>query len=148
MLPIKTVLYPTDFSDCAEYAFQLACSLAGDYGARLVVAHVCVPPMAAFEVGPVPVIPVEDRPALEARLEQLRRFDDSVPVECLLREGDPPTEILRLAREESCDLIVMGTHGRSGFRRLLMGSVAEEVLRKAPCPVVTVKHPPAEPVGQ
>jgi nucleotide-binding universal stress UspA family protein len=65
----------------------------------------------------------------------------SVLVERRLEEGDPIGEILRAAAEVPCDLIVMGTHGRTGLARLLMGSVAEEVVRKAPCPVVTVKTP-------
>jgi nucleotide-binding universal stress UspA family protein len=59
-----------------------------------------------------------------------------------LEAGDPATEILRVAREVPCDLIVLGTHGRTGLTRLVLGSVAEEVLRKAPCSVLTVKAPP------
>jgi nucleotide-binding universal stress UspA family protein len=80
---------------------------------------------------------------------------DKVPVEHRLEEGDPATEILRTARDCGCDLIVMGTHGRRGLSRLLTGSVAEQVMRKAPCPVVTVKTPfpeaspvPATPVPE
>jgi nucleotide-binding universal stress UspA family protein len=145
MLPIKAVLYPTDFSDCAAYAFELASCLAGDYRARLVILHVYVPSVIAFgEMPPVPPVPVDDQKAAQARLEQLQPYDRSVLVETVMREGDPATEILRLAQEMPCDLIVMGTHGRTGLPRLLMGSVAEEVLRNAVCPVLTVKSAPVE----
>jgi nucleotide-binding universal stress UspA family protein len=147
MLPIKTILHPTDFSDRSAYAFQFACALARDYGARLVVAHVNVPEVVVYGemLAPVPAVPVVDRQALLARLAKLQPSDPAVRVEHVLREGDPAREILDLARELACDLIVLGTHGRTGFHRLLMGSVAEEVSRKAPCPVLTVKTPLAEP---
>jgi len=76
------------------------------------------------------------------RLERLPVTGENVRAERQLVEGDPVSEILRVAREMPADLIVMGTHGRTGLERLLMGSVAEEVLRKATCPVLTVKRPP------
>jgi nucleotide-binding universal stress UspA family protein len=76
---------------------------------------------------------------LEDRLFKLQPPDRTIHVQRLLREGDPAQEILHTAEETKADLIVMGTHGRTGLRRLLMGSVAEVVLRKAPCPVLTVK---------
>jgi len=147
MLPITTVLYPTDFSDCASQALELASCLASDYGARLVICHVHVPEVIVFgELPPVPPEPLDDQQAVQARLEKLRPYDPTILFEHVLCEGDPATEILRLARTMPCDLIVMGTHGRTGVRRLLMGSVAEEVLRGAPCPVLTVKAHAAEPV--
>jgi nucleotide-binding universal stress UspA family protein len=148
MLPIQTILHPTDFSDRSACAFQFACAQARDYGACLVVAHVCVPELVVYGEmrTPVPAVPVVDRPALQARLAQLQPADPAVRVEHVLREGDPALEILALAGELSCDLIVLGTHGRTGFHRLLMGSVAEAVSRKAPCPVLTVKAPLAEPI--
>jgi len=78
--------------------------------------------------------------------DQLARFHPhaNVRMERRLEQGDATTEILRVAREESADLIVMGTHGRTGLGRLLMGSVAEQVMRRAPCPVLTVKSPVPE----
>jgi hypothetical protein len=79
-------------------------------------------------------------------LHVLHRFqvsDPTVHVEHRLADGNPSEEILRQARDTGCDLIVMGTHGRRGLGRLLLGSVAEEVMRKAPCPVLTVKLPPS-----
>lgn len=83
--------------------------------------------------------PEGDWKALEDRLHRVQFPDAKVPVEHLLEEGNPSAEILRVAQERRCDLIVMGTHGRTGLHRLLMGSVAEHVVRKAPCPVLVVK---------
>jgi nucleotide-binding universal stress UspA family protein len=142
MLAIRTILHPTDFSARSVNAFRLACSLARDHGARLVVVHV-VPPPSAVLSGDGVVIPwiEEDFPALEAKLRQLRPPDPNVDVTHELRRGGPAHEILRTARETGCDLIVLGTHGRRGLARLLMGSVAEQVVRQANCPVVTVKTP-------
>jgi nucleotide-binding universal stress UspA family protein len=85
--------------------------------------------------------PAVDLEPLRERLQQLRPRDPKVPVEHRLVQGDAATEMLQVAEETKCDVIVLGTHGRTGLGRLLMGSVAEQVLRKAPCPVVTVKTP-------
>jgi nucleotide-binding universal stress UspA family protein len=86
---------------------------------------------------------------LRDELCRIRPSDRETRVQHLLAEGDPATAILRAARDNHCDLIVMGTHGRTGLRRLLMGSVAEQVVRKAPCLVLTVKAGgPADLVGQ
>ena len=139
MLPIRTVLHPTDFSEPAACAFALACALARDGGARLVVLHVDRPP-----VGHDAVLanrrPEEYEKPLWDLLRQLKAPDPQVHVEHRLAEGDPKAEILRVAREEGCDLIVLGTQGRTGLPRLVLGSVAESILRKAGCPVLTVKH--------
>lgn len=142
MLPIKTILYPTDFSERSIDAFRLACSLARDYGARLVVLHVYPPPLSYAEM-------VARRPPdgfaqqLWEELHQLHRPDPGLEVEYWLEEGDAAPLIVSVAIDRHCDLIVMGTHGRTGLSRLLMGSVAEKVLRTAPCPVLTVKAPVA-----
>jgi nucleotide-binding universal stress UspA family protein len=147
MLHFRTILHPTDFSPAAEEAFQLAGSLARDHGARLVVLHVNPPPLASeFPVGPQEEIADFKEVVWEEfrRLEALDPHIREVRLECRFVDGDPVREILRLARDVDCDLIVMGTHGRSGLSRLLMGSVAEQILRKAPCPVLTMKaHPKA-----
>ena len=136
MVPVRKILFPTDFSECAEYAFRLACALAWDYGAELLVVH---------------IVEHEDQKAYHAadgyqqKLEnQLRRLlppECGVPVDYCVAHGNPATEILRLAADNSCDLIVIGTHGRAGLNHLLRGSVAEQVVRKANCPVVTIKLP-------
>jgi nucleotide-binding universal stress UspA family protein len=142
----KNVLHPTDFSRLAGYASHLARALARDYGARLTVLHVAVPPAArVYEV-----MPSESDRAAEWRAEmeelaaKLRQLvgagSGDVPIEHRLEEaGSPAAGILRVAKEIKPDLIVMGTHGRTWLRQTLLGSVAEQVLRDAPCPVVIVK---------
>jgi nucleotide-binding universal stress UspA family protein len=141
MLRFRTILHPTDFSECSGYAFQLACALAWDHGARLVVSHVKLPPVVSRDLVPMAPEPFAVWRALEEQLGKLRPLDPDVSVEHLLAEGDPAAEIVQLAQVSHCDLIVMGTQGRTGLDRLLMGSVAEAVLRKAPCPVLTVRGP-------
>lgn len=143
MLPFQTILCPTDFSDCARKAFHLAGSLARFHGARLILVH-----SIDVQYGPhgYGAVMVEVRPADYPRqmfeaLKQLQPPYPEVRVEHVLAEGRPGTEILRVAQERGCDLIVMGTHGRTGLMSLLMGSVTEEVLRQAPCPVLTVRSP-------
>jgi nucleotide-binding universal stress UspA family protein len=141
MLPIRTILHPTDFSGSAQYAFRLACSLARDHGARLVVLH------AAPECVPVPggagqaEIAAEHQKRLRRKLEQVTPPDATLRVDHLLECGDPADVICRVSREAGFDLVVMGTHGRTGLHRLLMGSVAEKVVRRAACPVLVVKPP-------
>jgi nucleotide-binding universal stress UspA family protein len=147
MLPIRTVLHPTDFSPRSEYAFHLACALARDYGARLILAHAKMPPVVVYgDMGAAPGEPEGYDAVLREKLDRIEPFDPKIPVERYFVQGDPAGEIVRLAKEHQCDLIVMGTHGRTGLSRLLMGSVAEQVLRKAHCPVLTVKSEHAETV--
>jgi nucleotide-binding universal stress UspA family protein len=144
MTPIRAILYPTDFSPQAACAFPLACALARDYGARLVVLHVKPPlPPGFAELGAVPPEPAMEGESLREQMGRVRPKDPAVRMERHLGQGEPATEILALARGLGCDLIVMGTHGRTGVSRLLMGSVAEQVMRKAFCPVVTVRAPAA-----
>ena len=140
MLPIQVILHPTDFSESSGGAFQFACSLARDYGARLVVVHVTPNSIVAVPLVTIPAEPVDVRERLLEELASLRSPDPKVSLERHLKEGDPATEILQFAQQIRCDLIVMGTHGRTG---LIVGSVAEQVLRKAPCAVLTVKTPVA-----
>jgi nucleotide-binding universal stress UspA family protein len=141
MLAIRTILHPTDFSPQSGAAFQVACALARDYVARLVLLHVHPPDMIYGEGYVLPPDPEVVREELQEQLDRLRPPDPAIPVERLLREGDAAREILHTAREIGADVIVLGTHGRAGVGRLLMGSVAEAVLRKAPCPVLAVKTP-------
>src|SRR5207237_10217851 len=82
-----------------------------------------------------------DREYWRNQLEQIRPVDPSIPVHHVFLEGDPASEIVRYAFDAGVDLIVMGTHGRTGLERLLMGSVAEHVMREAPCSVLVVKLP-------
>jgi len=140
--PIRTVLHPTDFSaPCAE-AFRVACELAGDQTARLTVVHVAVPPPIGPITQPVPPpLPEDPRGRLEELLRLAQALAPGLQADYRVEKGDAAPRIVGAAQETRCDLIVMGTHGRTGLGRVLMGSVAEQVLRTAPCPVVTVKAP-------
>lgn len=148
-MPINDILFPTDFSDRALGAFHVASALARDYQARLTLLHVRDLPVTAFaEFGAVPPPEMPSRTEVMDKLHQLDPHDESIHMEYLLVDGIAADEIVKAAADHHCDLIVMGTHGRTGLSRLVMGSVAEEVVRKAPCPVLTLKSPiPAlEPV--
>jgi nucleotide-binding universal stress UspA family protein len=141
MLSIQTILHPTDFSEYSNYAFDLACAFARDHGARLIILHVAMPTLVIYGEGVLPPQPVDYLDRAREQLQQVVPQDPKVTVEHRLVEGAAAPEILRVAEETRCDLIVMGTHGRTGMGRLLMGSVAEQVVRKASCPVLTVKTP-------
>jgi nucleotide-binding universal stress UspA family protein/quercetin dioxygenase-like cupin family protein len=149
MSSIQTILHPTDFSENSQYAFRTACSLAKDHQAALVLLHV-IPPMVAPilpKPAPNPMVSADSQDCLKRwQSDWPEPPDRSLHVEHRVAEGNAPKEILRLAQALKCDLIVMGTHGRTGLDRLLTGSVAEEVLRKAVCPVLVVRMPPAEAV--
>jgi nucleotide-binding universal stress UspA family protein len=135
---IRTILHPTDFSEYSRHAFDLACGLARDYAARLLVLHVAEPPtplVCAESPGwPAPI----DLQKTDEMLHRVIPADATIAVEHTLAQGDPAREILRFAEQVECNLIVMGTHGRGGLNRLVMGSVADEVVRHANCPVLTV----------
>jgi nucleotide-binding universal stress UspA family protein len=143
-VPIQTILHPTDFSERCEAAFQVACSLAKGHAARVIVVHVPEPVAAPAGMAPAPPLPEGHRGGLEERLCRFQLSAPEVRVECRVEEGEPASGIVSAAQATGSDLIVMGTHGRTGLGRLLMGSVAENVLRTTPCPVVTVKTPGAE----
>jgi nucleotide-binding universal stress UspA family protein len=141
MVPIRVILHPTDFSEPSAYAFQLACMLARDQGARLVITHVALPPeMVSRGQGAAEGQLTDYYRDLQNKLHQLRP-PEGVPVEYRLDEGDPAQAILRAAQETRCHLIVMGTQGRTGLELSLLGSVAEQVVRSAPCPALAVKSP-------
>ncbi|HXG09805.1 MAG TPA: universal stress protein [Gemmataceae bacterium] len=156
MIHLKTILHPTDFSQASGYALEMACALARDQAARVILLHVVPRPVP---IGRDPLVPafkeahtVEDletyRQEVKARLERLRGEAPYARVEVLLKEGDVAGVIARTAEETASDLIVMGSHGRSRMYQLMMGSVAAEVTRHAPCPVVTVRVPaPAKAEG-
>jgi len=143
MLTMETILYPTDFSAHARLGFEVACALAGEGGGRLVVLHVERPPLASLGgIAGVPPLPDEyDREGLWEQLQRIQPARPGIAIEHHLEYGEPESVILQTAQEVGADLIVMGTHGRTGLRRLLMGSVAEHVVRKAACPVLTVRVP-------
>jgi nucleotide-binding universal stress UspA family protein len=139
------ILFPTDFSEASQHALPWATSLARDTGATLVIMHVEEPPMA-YGGGEMYYGGIEvDHESMRQSLASVLPSDPTVPHEHRLVTGDPATAIVHVAETEGVDMIIMGTHGRSGFTRLLMGSVAEAVVRKAPCPVVTIKQAAAIP---
>jgi nucleotide-binding universal stress UspA family protein len=150
MIDLRRILVPTDFSKSSRNALTYGAAFATRFGAELYLLHV-VQDLALFipEAVMVPPVvpPVEQfvsaaRQALERALGELPLPDVRVTPEVV--EGAPFEEIIRFARERDIDLIVMGTHGHTGLAHILMGSVAEKVVRRAPCPVLTVRHPEHE----
>jgi universal stress protein A len=144
--PIARILCPTDFSPAATRSLEIAASIAERYEATMIVLHVWSPPIvAAFDAAIVPS--PEDMAAYTESLH--RKLDEtiaSIPrsrrfLEKMLVQGLPHDEILRIATREKCDLVVMGTHGRTGVAHLLLGSVAERVVRTSPVPVLTTAMP-------
>jgi nucleotide-binding universal stress UspA family protein len=142
------ILFPTDFSTTGEPALKLATSLARDRGAKLVIAHVEEPPMAYGGGELYYGIEEPDREQLQKMLSEVLPTDPSIEYEHRLVIGSPAAAIVYLAEKEKVEMIVMPTHGRTGLMRVLMGSVAEEVVRKAKCPVLTVKTAAAKPAGK
>jgi nucleotide-binding universal stress UspA family protein len=168
MHPTRTILHPTDFSEGSAVAFQIACSQARQDQARLIVLYVA-PEATVYGAKPEGTSTDRQiyRRALEDRLREIQvpkqnthrtpalqtgngQSDahkhpptgegTAVVVEHRLTHGDAAEEILRTADEVGCDMIVMGTHGRTGLSRAILGSVAEAVVRAAPCPVLTVRN--------
>jgi universal stress protein A len=140
---LQTILHPTDYDGSSDAALRYAAALAHDYKARLIVLH------SVSTLGPENVTygeitsrkqPEEYRKRLWEEIHRVRSPERDVAVEYILSEDDPVSAILQIAVQRKCDLIVVGTHSRHGVRRLLEGSVAESVVRLAPCPVLVVKN--------
>jgi nucleotide-binding universal stress UspA family protein len=143
-LEIKTILAPTDFSETSEEAVEVAVEFARRFSAEIVLFHVYQLPAYVFPDGLMPVAPellqeVERSIASELDRLTVRIAARGVQVSHATSMGPTHTEIVRKAETIKADLVVMGTHGRSGISHALMGSVAEKVVRKAPCPVLTVR---------
>ncbi len=137
-----TIVVATDFSEGSDRALEYASTSAKTTGAKLLIAHVRSIPEVAHGEGMLHAgMEYEDEGALLRRLQSIEPEIDGVAYEHRLLRGNPAQQIIQLAKDENAALIVMGTHGRTGLMRLLMGSVAEEVVRQAPCPVLTVKIP-------
>jgi universal stress protein A len=138
------ILFPVDFSQGYQQALKLAVSLARDRQSELLLLHIEEPPMAygggEFYYG----LAEPNREHLQRMLDQIVVDDPSIPVRRYVAAGSPGSGIVQFAADEGVDYIVMPMHGRTGLRRLLMGSVAEEVVRKAQCPVLTVKFTAAQ----
>jgi nucleotide-binding universal stress UspA family protein len=141
------ILFPTDFSTQGEPALEMATSLARDRGAKLLIIHVEEPPMAYGGGELYYGIEEPDREELKRMLSEVLPTDPTVGFEHRLCLGSPAGTIVHMAEKEKVDMIVMPTHGRTGLTRMLMGSVAEEVVRKAKCPVLTVKTAAKKPAA-
>jgi nucleotide-binding universal stress UspA family protein len=154
MLTFRRILVPVDFSPCSKAALQYAAQLAERFDAAVEVLHVWEPPMY-LGLGPGEVFlqvttdqgqPLSEVVRTRAR-QELDQFiaeiqsRSSANVSGRLEVGNTSDTILEIAKANQCDLIVMGTHGRRGFSRVLMGSIAERVVRHAPCPVITFRLP-------
>lgn len=143
MINLKTILVPSDFSESSEAARRYGFELARRFDASLHLLHVVQDPMTlpwAAEGFSMPVLDFVDQWQAEAtqRLTASIPAADAARVTVAVTIGSPYPEILRYADEHQVDLIVMGTHGRSGVTHMLLGSIAEKVVRRAPCPVLTV----------
>ena len=138
------ILVPHDFSDTAEHALSFAVDLAGKLGAHITLVHAYDVPNYGYPDGVAVTVDVigniqrAAQSALDGVAARARR--SGVEVDALLRQGAAWSEIDASAQETGADLIVMGTHGRHGLARALLGSVAEKVVRTAPCPVLTVRE--------
>jgi nucleotide-binding universal stress UspA family protein len=140
----KKILLPIDFSYPSDAALPYAASLAKESNAQLLILHVDELPLAyGGEMYYGLLNPSRDE--LMKMLQNIKPADPSIPVAHHLVEGNPVGAIVRFAKDENVDLIVIGSHGRTGIGRALMGSVAEGVVRKAHCPVLVYKQPTAGP---
>lgn len=135
MWPPKTILHPTDFSENSQHAFELACQLAASSGSKVVVLHAYAPEIAVMTDMPVHI---EHREEATLQLRQIKSAQPGVVIEHKMVSGTAVEVIVTTAQSIKADLIVMGTYGRSGFKRLFLGSVADHVLRRAPCPILVV----------
>jgi universal stress protein A len=148
--PFHRIVVPTDFSDCAERAWALAKRLAGSLGSEVVLAHILVEPIvygdAALATDTTWQLFEQGRKWVEDELEKWASGAraDGMAVRAIVRTGSANEEIVNLATDEGAELIIMGTHGRSGLNRVLLGSIADRVIRFAPCPVLTVRTPDVE----
>ena len=150
MLPISKLLAPTDFSDTSVETVTRASELANHFGAELIVAHV-IPPIPTLPSDPhynfeVPAYQDALRENAERQLNETiaRQVSKDVEARALISHGDPAREIVRIAKDEDVDMIVIATHGLTGWQHIVFGSVAEKVVRIAECPVLTVRGQSAD----
>ena len=142
----RTICFCTDFSDTADKAFDYALNLAQTYGSALVIFHAVHQPVYPALAEPYVMSQVvdlaEDRLRQEAeediRKKYLSRVPSDLSCEAMVRSGSPAQEILQLVKDKGIDLVIMGTRGRSPLELLVFGSVAQRVVKRAPCPVLTV----------
>ena len=154
MIQIRRILVPTDFSPHSRRALAWATTLARPFAAEIVILHVMEPPLAPavpIGIGGAAIASITDemRRYLGDQLDELARADvpQGVNVRPSLREGRAFVEILAAVHDETVDLVVLGTHGYTGLRHVLLGSTAERVVRRSPVPVLTVRDDDAEEPG-
>ena len=139
-IEIRNILCGVDFSESGNHAYEYAVAIARRHGAMIELLHVMEPSAYAKDL---PLEGEENDETFEASLrDELQKMADTadVPVQVKLAAGVPYLEIVDRAKSLPADFVVIGTHGRTGFKHLLIGSVAERVVRLAPCPVLTVRH--------
>ena len=136
----KTILFPTDFSTASDAALVHAEALARQMNARLLIVHVEEPPLAYGGGELYYGLPEPNSERILKMLEDVKPSDPSVHFTHRLTMGDPASEVVRMATDENAEMIILGTHGRTGMTRLLMGSVAEAIVRRAPCPVLVYRE--------
>ena len=148
-IQVRTLLVPLDFSDQAAAILEWATHLAQEHGSRILLLHAYHLPVE-FQQLEGAYLPPDFWTNVKAEAEQsLQRYAEQLggqglQVETLVREGYPASVIVEAAENEGVDMIVIGTHGHSGLKHMLLGSIAERVVQKAPCPVLTVKSPEAD----
>lgn len=149
MIALKHILVPTDFSETSQVAVNYGIALARAFNATLCLLHVTdesvggeIVEATSLPLGLLDMMEHDARERLAHVLTEQEQME--IASEYLVRAGRPDAEIVRYAKEAAIDLIILGTHGRSRLAHILMGSVAEKVVRKAPCPVLTVRHPEHE----
>jgi len=148
MLPLKRIIWPTDFSEPAYEGLKIAVELADRFSAEMLLVHV-VAPLPAMQGGleptgfHIPTVLKEIEDSAKKSLEEIRqeKIPADIRVQTKVLLGRPANEIVRLAEDENADLIVIPTHGESGWQRFMFGSVAERVVRHAECPVLTIRAP-------
>lgn len=144
-MEINTIVFPTDFSTCSDAGLAYASALARDNDAILLIVHVEEHPVA-YGVGEMYYGAFEpDRKSLQSMLVKVVPQDASVRYEHHLLSGEPADAVTNFANERGADVIVLSTHGRTGVLRLLMGSVAEAIVRESKCPVLTLREPKVNP---
>ncbi len=143
---IKKILAPIDFSDYSKNALKYAAQFAKEFNSELYLVYVVEPMIypADFSMGQIaiPSADIDLQTRAEEELVNLSKtLDPSIHVETMIKTGKPFVEIIETAKEKDIDLIIIATHGHTGVEHLLFGSTAEKIVRKAPCPVLTLREP-------
>lgn len=151
MLPLRKIMWPTDFSEPADEGLKIGLELADRFSAEMMLVHVVAPmPIMYGTAAPtgfhIPSVLEEMQASAQKSLEEIRqaKIPDEIQARTFVVNGKPAHEIVRLAAQEKADIIVIPTHGESGWQRFVFGSVAEKVVRLADCPVLTIRAPAEE----